>query len=146
MFVRRVQALPVTTVCDYGEVRCNAFRQTYAAGFNLVTGGYPLMQSPNAPAAGRNYGVNSGFEGGFDLGSSDQIQTWRFDGAAGNAGFNTWFLLDLGAGSGYQHWTNAASGDFSSSDTSAIFQPCRGSFLRVRSAKASHLIQKPFGF
>ncbi len=78
----------VTAILAYGEVRQNDFIRPLATGNNLVSGGYPLDQSP----AGRQMTLPAGFFGSRDTATADSIFVWNGDATVGATGYVTYFL------------------------------------------------------
>ena len=110
-----------------GEVRYHDFVQPLAEGFALVAEGYPIAASP----ATRGALLSDGFFGSSDQAAADQIQAWQKDSDPGLNGYLSYFLLDAGAGTGYQRWIQSGDGGITNQNNTEIFQPDRATFFKI---------------
>lgn len=112
-----------------GKVRANPFRQPLAAGFNLISEGYPLSTSPS----NRNADPGS-FTAGTGVGNADQVSV--FNGTI----YDTYYLYTI---SNIKFWRklNAGFGNFSATD---IFEYNKAVFMKRQSADSDYRVSLPW--
>ncbi len=82
----------VQSILAYGEVRTNRFVRPLITGSNLISGGYPLDQSPANTANGWTMTAANGFNGTRDLATADTFNVWKSDTVTTATGYDTYFL------------------------------------------------------
>ena len=133
-FVRKARR-PVS-VLTAGQVRVNRFIQPLAEGLNLVAEPCPLDQSP----ASRELLISNGFSGSPDPSLADQIMVWSGNSDPQTTGFVSYFLLDLGVGTGLRYWTVQGSAALTNEDHTVLFRSNRATFIRSNAPRSEYQI------
>lgn len=126
----------------FGEVREQPFANPLPAGNSLVSGGYPLDQTPNG-ANSRELNLLDGFFGSRDFKTADSIFRWRADVDSNASGYETYFLLSFG-NPGEEKWVLQNDANRASQDGAVVFERDRSVFQRVRDGVSNYLIPAPW--
>ena len=124
------------TVLTVGEVRTNRFVQPLRVGLNLISEPCPVDQSP----ASRRLLLEDGFTGSANPAEADQILRWRGNEDPSQAGFASYFLLDLGSGSPLRYWTGQATAALANENATVLFRADRAVFLRMKAGMATYYV------
>ena len=123
-FIKRPEgATPVSLVVT-GEARSGAFIQPLSDGFNLLASPRPV----DFDFTTRLLTLSDGFTGSRDPDTADQVQLWQGDAEPGKQGYDSYFLLDAGAG--HQYWTEIGP-DLPNVNASRLFLGDRAFFLKI---------------
>lgn len=140
-FQNRTQA---TSILSYGEVRAYGFASPYAAGANLVGGGYPIDQSA-AGTGGRDLKLETGFFGSRDFKTADSFYVWRPDSNPAATNYDTYYLADGGSSQPtFRRWVLVGDKTVVARDSNLLFKRDRSVFLRAKIAKPNHWIPAPW--
>ncbi len=125
------------TLTSYGQVRENDFRRPLCAGFNAVTGGYPINQS----AVGREYSLANSFTGNADYVQADQFLIWNGDNIPGRLGYQTHYLSSF---YNPERWIKAADVFRTDVKNQSLFIRDRAAFLDLQQALPNYINQAPW--
>jgi hypothetical protein len=110
-----------------GEVRFHDFVQALNEDLNLVAEAFPIPTSSTS----RGTLLSDGFFGATDPANADQIQLWRANTDPALNGYQTYFLLDAGAGTGLQYWVESSDASIANQNNTPLFQPDRATFFKI---------------
>lgn len=125
------------TLTSYGQVRENDFRRPLCAGFNAVTGGYPINQT----AVGRQYSLANSFTGNADYVQADQFLIWNGDNIPGRLGYQTHYLSSF---YNPERWIKAADVFRVDVKNQSLFIRDRAAFLDLQQALPNYINQAPW--
>ena len=129
----------------YGEVRANAFIRPLYTGYNLVGGGYPLVQSANDTGGRAMSKTPAGFFGSLDFKTADSFFIWKGDATPNANGYDTYYLLDRPLKVPPQlWWVQAGDTGLVSKNSDALFQGDAGVFIRVKTSLHGYTIPCPW--
>ena len=139
-FTKRVSAAALLT---YGEIRTNPFVRPLATGApsNLVSGGYPLDQSP----VSRELTTAEGFLGTKDFKTADSIFVWQNDASPPfNSGYDTYWLLNSTTPQALNRWVKQGDPTIAPKDNTILFEYDRAVFLRTAADQTSYKVAAPW--
>ncbi|MBN8456579.1 MAG: carboxypeptidase regulatory-like domain-containing protein, partial [Verrucomicrobia bacterium] len=139
-FTKRVSAAALLT---YGEIRTNPFVRPLATGAqsNLVSGGYPVDQSP----VGRELTTAEGFLGTKDFKTADSIFVWQNDASPPfNSGYDTYWLLNSTTPQALDRWVKQGDPTITPRDNSVLLEYDRAVFLRTAADQTGYKTAAPW--
>jgi len=132
-----VTSRTIKTLTAYGQVRENAFVRPLCQGDNLVSGGYPVTQTP----AGRDMTLANGFTGSPDYKFADQFLIWRGDNTTGTVSYNTYYLVDWTT---LQQWTQTPDYSYANQSNTLHFLRDRASLHQMTQDLFGHGYASPW--
>ena len=84
------------SLLTYGEVRENDFIRPLGSGYNFVSSGYPVSQSPTGTGS-RTMSLVEGFFGSRDFKTADSFYLWKGDATPGLSTYDTYYMLMNGS-------------------------------------------------
>lgn len=130
-----------SSLLAYGKVRENAFAMPLAQGNNLVSGGYPMAETPLS----RGMTIPNGFYGDRDYARADEIFLWRGDAVASQTGYDTYFLLN-GAPTqpSLRRWAKVGDPTLQAQDSTQLFKRDNAAFIKLTAPLPAHKVNAPW--
>lgn len=127
VFVGRQSPAPIVLV-DMGEVRGWRQRRAVSAGMHMLSGSYPLDQSPVALGMSEA----SGFVATTSQATADTAQVWKGDAIAGQSGYDLyWYFTGLPDPPG-AYWVSSGDATFANQNDTMMFARSRALFVEAQ--------------
>ena len=153
MFV--VKQSTAIALMAYGEVRENKFVRPLEAGFNLVGGGYPVVQSATGTGTAtaivtatattigsRQMDLVHGFFGTTDFATADRFSVWKGDTTIGATTYDDYYYLhNPGAD---PKWVKATDATLAPRDAEKLFLGNRSVRIRMNNSQPNYTIPNPW--
>ena len=128
---------PSLILTQAGQVRHNAVACNLKAGANLITGGWPLDQSPND----RLMTTTNGFTGNGNPQVADKLSFWTGDDTPGLQGYNGYFLF---SGGSRKYFTQIGNTGLANDNGLQLFVSLRAAFIQSVAGKSNWVIPLPW--
>ena len=137
IFIHHRAATVYTTLV--GQVRENQIACPLKPGYNLVGGGYPVIQTPYDRAMTWDGSTFNGFVGSIDSARSDTLLFWKGDYTLGAENYINYWLVDAGFDP-YRRWALQEDNSVLSQDTTDLFDITRGAFYETETGNPGYIM------
>ena len=137
IFIHHRAATVYTT--QVGHVRANQIACPLKPGYNLVGGGYPVIQTPYDRAMTWDGSTFNGFVGSIDSARSDTLLFWKGDYVLGAENYNNYWLVNAGFDP-YRRWAIQGDNSVLSQDTTDLFGITRAAFYETETGNAAYIM------